>query len=415
MTSPVPFTYADAAHLLRRAAFGGTPAEIERAVLAGREAAVDSLLDAKETSDDQPQRVTFSGIVEWWVARMLRTSSPLTERLTFFWHNHFATSISTVRHAELMLRQNELFRAYALGDVRELVTEVARDPGMLIWLDNHLNRKEHANENFGRELLELFTLGLNGYAEEDVIASARAFTGWTLTGVTANARHIFNDTTHDGGTKQFLGRRGEWNGDDIVRIACSGKTHARFLARKLFAAFVHDDPAEDAVERLANLYLRGGNELRPLVRAILLSDEMYAPRARWSKVKSPIDHAVIACRQLAIDAGAGAIASALSLQGLMLFSPPDVSGWSGGMSWISSWSLLARTEFARAAAAAFDPPAREFASGEDMVAHYLRLLGPLDVAADVRKRLVAYGADASVARQRGVVRLILSLPEWQRN
>jgi len=421
--------YADAAHLFRRAAFGARPSEIERAATAGLDATVDALLAPREgaAGDEPPARLTFAGLVEWWSGRMLRTPYPLEERMTFFWHNHFATSIATVRHAELMLQQNKLFRAHALGNVRELTTAVARDPAMLLWLDNYLNRKEHPNENFGRELLELFTLGLNQYGEADVMASARAFTGWTLTDETSAARFAFSSAAHDGGGKTFLSHTGAWNGEDIVRIACSERAHARFLAGKLFAWFAYDDPSEELVDRLASVYLRHEGETRPLVRAILTSPEMYSGRALWSKIKSPIDHAVMTCRMLSIDADPAAIAEVMTRQGLMLFSPPDVGGWHGGMSWINSWSLLTRLELAGAVAAAFDPAVvaggRRFSSADEMIDFYLRLSGPLELQANVKQRLRSYVApggilpdgEALVQRQRGLVRIILSLPEWQRN
>jgi uncharacterized protein (DUF1800 family) len=424
------WSYADASHLLRRAAYGGTAVEVKKAVAAGRDGSVDALL-APESHDSiglsSPSRLTLSGIIQWWVTRMLQAPGSLEERMTFFWHNHFATSIATVRHPELMLRQNQLLRKHALGNGRVLITEVARDPAMLLWLDNYLNRKEHPNENFGRELLELFSLGLNRYSEGDVLAAAKAFTGWTLTDETATGQYVFDEATHDAGSKAFLNHKGNWNGEDIVRIISSERTHARFLAAKLFAYFAYDDPPDVVVDRLADIYLRHDTEIKPLVREILTSPEMYSARARWSKVKSPIDHVIIACKQLAIEAEPSVVADVLNDQGLMLFSPPDVSGWTAGMTWINSWSLLKRMEFASMAAAAFDPvrltDGQQFTTGKGVVDFYARLLGPLDLAPPIQKRLADYVAprgvlptqDEFVARQRGLVQLVLSLPESQRN
>jgi uncharacterized protein (DUF1800 family) len=430
MTTHPQWDLTAAAHLLRRAAFGGSAEEVDIAVRRGCQATVDGLLKpgiAEKPRSGVLNLATLNGIIEWWVERMLRSPSPLQERMTFFWHAHFATSIATVRHPQLMLRQNELFRSHATGNFRVLTEAVARDPAMLLWLDNYLNRKEHPNENFGRELLELFVLGLGHYSESDVAAAARAFTGWTLTDESASAQFRFASEMHDSGTKRFLGHVAAADGQDIVRIACRERAHARFLARKLFVYFAHDHPPDAVIDHLAETYLRHDCEVRPLLSEILTSPEMYSPAARWSRVKSPIDHAMIACHQLGIDADPAVVADVLNRQGLMLFSPPDVGGWKGGMSWINSWSMLIRFQFAVSASEAFDPARltgeRKFATAGELVSFYLHLLGPIEIGPALRERLVRRVAPRGgmpsgaglVQAQRGLVRLILSMPEWQRN
>lgn len=410
-----------AAHLLRRAAFGGTPEEIAQAARDGCHATVSKLIGSIEgsMSIDRGARSpdSFSALQRWWVERMLRTRRPLEERMTFFWHDHFATSIVAVRHPSLMLQQNELFRRHAFGNLRSLTVAVARDPAMLLWLDNYLSRKEQPNENFGRELLELLLLGIGNYGEDDVRAAVRAFTGWTLSGDGPDASFVFDQAAHDGGAKTFLAQRGDWSGDDIVRIACHRPAHARFVAGKLFAYFAYDEPEPEVVERLAKVYLDHDTEIRPLVEAILTSPEMYSTRALWTAVKSPLDAALIACRQLLADVDAGRVAESLDAQGLVLFNPPDIAGWKSGMRWISSWSLLSRLRFAALVAAHCDPS--RITGGSDaqtpaaVVDLYLRRLGPLPVAPATRRALTDYLAAGG--SQRGLIRLILSSPEWQLN
>ncbi len=421
-----------AAHLLRRAAFGGTPAEIAQAVNDGCDAAVAKLIGKREgwfSVADRDARApdSFAALQRWWVARMLRTSRPLEERMTFFWHDHFATSIVAVRHPALMLQQNELFRRYAAGNLRSLTVAVARDPAMLLWLDNYLSRKEQPNENFGRELLELLLLGIGNYDEGDVLAAVRAFTGWTLTGDEASASFVFDGAMHDSDAKSFLAQRGDWNGDDVVRIACRQPAHARFMATKLFAFFAYDEPEPEVVERLAKVYLDHHTEIRPLLEAILTSPEMYSPRAIWTAVKSPIDATLIACRQLLADVDPDRVVESLDAQGLVLFNPPDIAGWKSGMRWINTWSLLSRMRFAAFVAARCDPD--ELTAGTEartpaaLIDVYLRRLGPLPAAAELHRRLTDYLASGGrlpegaelIARQRGLVRLILSSPEWQLN
>lgn len=423
-----------AAHLYRRAAFGASSAEVRRAVADGMDATVASLVDYESISNAALDArlgaanfdlTTLAGISRWWITRLLYTARPLEERMTLFWHDHFATSIRKVKDATLMLNQNALFRSSALGDFVDLTIAVSKDPAMLIWLDNATSRKDHPNENYGRELLELFTLGNGNYTEDDVQSSAKAFTGWSLNRTTM--QFTFVDRNHDHTQKAFLGRTGDWNGDDIVRIACSQVAHAQLIATKLFAWFAHDDPEQGVVDRFAQIYLDAGNGIKPLVRAILTSDEMYSDKARWAKVKSPVDHAVTALRLLGVDNSSvpRATQSALSLEGETLFAPPDVSGWDQGLAWISSNALLTRMNFANSVAGWFDPS--KFAgmaavrTAADLVGVYLGELGPLTVAADTSAALAAYVATDGklpsgtelTAKQRGLAHLVLSLPEWQ--
>lgn len=430
----IPWDGTRAAHLYRRAGFGATPEEIERALDEGLEATVDRLLDFSTPDTALEQRLAaqtdldltrIGGIFRWWAIRLAYSAHPLRERMTLFLHDHFATAISKVGSGEAMLAQNELLRRYALGNFTELTVEISRDPAMLIWLDNFTSVKGRPNENYGRELLELFTLGAGNYTEEDVMSAAKAFTGWTLSRETR--QFVYLDERHDHSLKWFLGKLGDWNGDDIVEMACAEPAHARLMAGKLYAHFVHDHADDAVIERFAQVYRDAGTELKPLVRAILTSEEMYADHVLWSKVKSPADHAVTAVRQLAIrdDRVSRAVVGAMSGEGQTLFNPPDVAGWDGGMRWINSTAVLTRMNFGAAFLGLFDPArflsGASWSSAAQLVDVYLERLGPLNVPDATRDALEAYVApDGELPagtellwRQRGLAQLVIALPEWQ--
>lgn len=425
-----------AAHLYRRAAYGATAAEIDAAVRDGLDAAVDRLVDYDGISnaalDDriasmhlvlkQPNPQTVPDNVRLWLTRMIYTARPLEERMTFFWHNHFATSWAKVGETQLMRDQNDLFRRNAVGIFNRMAVEVARDPAMLVWLDNETNIKDHANENFGRELLELFTLGRGNYAESDVKACARAFTGWTNDRTVYPIVFKYRPEWHDNGQKTFLGITGDLSGTDIIDIICQQPQHSRWIAGKLFAYFAYDNPEPEVVERFAQIYRDGGTAIRPVVRAILKSPEMYSPRAMWTKVKSPVEHVVMTCHMLEIGGEIMTARDALIQQGQLLYEPPDVSGWKGGLTWVTSAALLSRINFANTVSAVFEPLMFGTPStGAEAVDLYLDRLGPLHVDDATRQNLIDYVAPGGVmprattlpVRLRGLAHMIVSLPEWQ--
>ncbi len=431
----IPWNEENAAHLLRRAGFGGTAVEIADAVRDGLDATVEKLLNYESIStaelDARIARqnldlTNFGGINRWWMTRLIYSPRPLEERMTLFWHDHFATGASKVNLAELMHRQNRLFRTYALGNFTEFTIEVSKDAAMLIWLDNFTNRKEAPNENYGRELLELFTLGQGFYSELDVFSASKAFTGWTLT-----RRPMFEfqfvPRWHDDTEKDFLGRVGNWNGDDIVKIACGEFAHGRLMASKLFGLFAWENAEPAVIDPFAEAYLDSGTDLKVLVEAILKSEAMYSPQALWSKVKSPIDHAVISCRQLLLDNDniARSIQSALTIEGQTLYNPPDVAGWDGGLAWINSGALLSRMNRSNGLAGLVDlsrlTAGETVTTPEQLVDLLLRRLGPVPVDGAVREEMIRYvspnGAlptgNNLVIKGRGLVHMILSLPEWQ--
>ena len=426
------------AHLLRRAGFGGTTEEIDRYTDLGFDAAVADLLDLSKpdpAAEDAEARgfdlAVPDGLRAWWLHRMVHTTRPLQEKLTLFWHGHFATSMVKVRDPLLMRWQNELFREHGLGSFRTLLQRVSRDPAMLRWLDGNTNRKASPNENYARELLELFTLGIGNYTEDDVQAAARAYTGWFIDQQTLAFR--FAPQAHDAGVKTFLGRTGTLDGDDVVEVILAQPAAARLVARKLFRFFVYDDPEPETVERFADV-LRGADyELRPLVEALLRSPEFSSPRAYHAKIKGPVELVVGAVRQLGATTAYQDLFVPLRRMGQDLFAPPNVKGWDGGLAWVSTSTMLERFNFANRLCTArddvtrttFDPLASlavaGFTTPEAITDHFLGLLVDGDVPPEVRASLVAYLNDGAAfslaangdAKIRGIVHLIMSTPVYQ--
>jgi uncharacterized protein (DUF1800 family) len=369
-----PLTYDDARHLLNRAGFGATDREIQRTVGMTREQAARNLLDNARTSPvtpppgwtaeagalRYPRRGEATDVEKkmfqqeqireglelrgWWVGEMLSTSSPLTERMTLFWHNHFVSSQQKVKLAELMYRQNATLRANALGNFADLLHAIARDPAMVIYLDNAQNRKGSPNENFAREVMELFTLGEGHYTEQDIKEAARAFTGWSLDRQTG--QFVFRRFIHDDGEKTVLGRTGKLDGDQVLDILLSEPATAEFITRKLWREFVSPDPDETAIRRIAQRFRDSRYDIKVALYGILTSDAFYASENRGVLVKSPIDLVVGTLRQFDMKpAETTPFAVAAAGMGQNLFAPPNVKGWPGQQTWINASTLLARKQF----------------------------------------------------------------------
>lgn len=373
-----PWNRLRAAHLLNRAGFGGRPEEIDDAVRQGLEHTVQRLLDFPAAGEPGPRpdlpepmdraelrllrnlpeaerqqkrqeilrahREAIENIRGWWIRRMLTTPRPLQEKLTLFWHGHFATSAHEVKNARHMFQQNELFRRLAAGNLRDLVLGISRDPAMLAYLDNNTSRKEHPNENYARELLELFTMGIGQYTEEDVQDAARAFTGWTFR--PGSDDFLFLPGQHDDGLKTFLGQTGQFDGTDIVDIVLTQPVTARFISRKLFEFFVYDDPAADVVEELATALRKGQYEVKPFLEQLFQSEIFYSARAFRTQIKSPVQLVIGTCRLLGVQANERALAVAMRGLGQDLLFPPNVKGWEGGEAWINTNTLLLRYNLA---------------------------------------------------------------------
>jgi len=341
-------------HLLRRAGFGATPDEVQAQASKGVAATVDQLVNYDQKPDDLGATLAkvqgdlvdlhnLEDIQTWWLYRMLHTTRPLQEKMTLFWHGHFATAQYKVNNALFMHQQNETFRKYALGNFKELTAAVAKDPAMLVWLDGNTNRKGAPNENFARECMELFTLGIGNYTEDDVKAGARAFTGWNLN--YAQGKFVFNKNQHDDSPKAFRGLHGNLNGDDVIANVTADPATAKRLASKLFSFFAYDNPEPQVIQPLADLYLKSNLEIKPVVKAILLSDAFYSDKAYGQHVKSPVEYVVGTIKQLGGQVRERALAQALRPLGHELFNPPNVAGWPGGPAWLDAGTVASRFNF----------------------------------------------------------------------
>ena len=301
------------------------------------------LSEAERKALQQRLREQSVELKAWWYTEMLATDTPLSERMTLFWHNHFTSGLRKVKSPTLIYRQNVLLRRHALGSFRELLHAVARDPAMVVYLDNQTNHREKPNENFARELLELFTLGEGHYTEQDVKAAARAFTGWMVDRETGAFR--FNPRQHDDGMKTFLGRNGNFNGDDILDIVLAQPRTAEHLTEKLWREFISPTPAPQEVKRLADIFRANGYELRPLLEALFTSTHFWDAASRGSLVKSPVELIVGTLRFFDIPTAQNRLlARAGAALGQNLFDPPNVKGWPGGDTWIASNTLLMRQQ-----------------------------------------------------------------------
>jgi len=393
-----------AAHLLERAGFGGTPEEIGRLAAMTPEAAVRWLVQYQKVDNSHLPPFDESGIFDpsiepfpksredvvriarekgeamgvkvksggdrplqpivnrffywlradvmemhragqWWAERMLRTNRPLEEKLALFWHGHFATSDVKVRDYRKMLQQLALFYKHGNGNFRDLLIGVAKDPAMLVYLDAGENLKGKPNENFGREILELFTMGVGNYTEHDIREAARAFTGWT----NDSLKFVIKPELHDDGEKTVLGRTGKFDGVEVIDIILSREVTARFIAGKLYRYFVRDDLSPELSAKLGKILYDNKYAISPLLTTIFLSRDFYGPSSYGTQIKSPVHLAVSTYRKLGLTEVPGipdfnAVTESL---GQELFHPPNVAGWEGGRSWVTPALLLARGNFAR--------------------------------------------------------------------
>lgn len=346
-----------AAHLLRRAGFPAPPEDVEELHALGLEGAVARLLEFDEVDDGELEGrlaglgldlTTRQGIEREWLVRIVHTRRPFRERMALFWHSHFATGITKVKGPALMHGQVRTFRELGRARFDDLLLAVARDPAMLIWLDNVDNHRDAPNENWARELLELYSMGIGTYSQDDVIAAARAFTGWTLRRRPGGITFFFDPSDHDYGTKTFLGETGALDGDDIVEIICRQPVTPRFLASSMWRHFAAGEPPATVVDRLATAYEHGDHSLLELFRTLFTAPELYAPEQRRARVKGPVEFTCGLLRQLAAATDGSQLGAALSGQGQTLYDPPDPSGWVEGEAWMNTASLLLRSQVASA-------------------------------------------------------------------
>jgi uncharacterized protein (DUF1800 family) len=384
MFSPLPEKLWDrnlAAHLLDRAGFGGTPADIDSLVLMGPGKAVDSFIHADDDGDLFPkpqmlmpaERLVYKqrekaatteeqrreirkelgkeeytsmlNLRLWWLNRMRYTAAPLQEKATLFWHGHFATSNAKVNDSYMMWQQNETLRRYALGKFPDMLKAMSRDPAMIRWLDLGQSRKDHPNENFAREVMELFSLGEGHYTEKDIQESAKAFTGYRIDYQTGYFR--FQEKDFDPGTKTFFDKSGPFTGDDIIDAIVAQPQCARFIGKKLWVFFVSENPPEETITGIAELLLSNGYDIGATLATIFSSAAFYSPHAVHHQIKSPVQWIMQTTKMLEIPLpDARVLENSLAALGQVVFAPPNVKGWDGGRAWISASSLLYRYNMA---------------------------------------------------------------------
>ena len=400
------------AHLLRRAGFGVAPRELDRRLAVGFERTVHELLEFE--GDDGLAEVDrlvggildFSAIDDvrtWWVYRMVHTRRPLVEKMAFFWHGHFATGVGKVGNAQWMAQQNQIFREHGLGRFGDLLQRVARDPAMLSYLDGGSNRKAHPNENFAREVMELFTTGLGPYSEKDVQEGARAFTGWQV----KDGVFAFNAGEHDDGSKTFLGKSGRFDGSDILRILAEHPATAQRICQKLFAFYAYDDPAPKALEPLVRAWNDSGGSIREVLRALFLSEAFSSPKAWRAKIKSPAEYVIGTIRALGGTVTPRAMSPLMARMGQDLFNPPSVKGWDGGRAWISTSSLFERFNFAAAVTGQRGPEGTSHVDPESI----FEGVQPTSLD-DVLERTVTHLLDGELpSEERAALRTYLEAPD----
>ena len=456
------------AHLMRRAGFGATGGELEECLTQGYEDTVERLLhpeDAPAWDDalfrryhvDQNSLMLIESSQSYWLYRMINSKRPLEEKIALFWHGLFATAYGKLNHAKAVVNQTDTFRQHGLGTFRNLLSELSRDPAMIFWLDNKDNHKDAPNENYGRELLELFSMGIGTYTEADVKAAARAFTGWTIANqdymsVRASRdsiwphgrldwQFVYRPEDHDDSPKTFLNQTGRFNGEDVLDIICGHPASSWFLAGKLHAFFVSDRPDEAATQVIAEDLRRTGGDVRSAMRTIFLSDFFRSEEARYAKVKSPAE-VVAGVARMAGAFGAPHwsivnLALDANFMGQEILNPPTVEGWHTGTEWVDTGTLMERVN--SAALLIGDPAqpgvqsiirrlreAQQVYGPEELVDACLTYSGALEVSEKTRSELTAFVAShgdlrfepefsPSCAGQRvaELLQLIVSTREYQ--
>ena len=451
------------AHLMRRAGFGTTLTELEEYVKKGYENVVEDLVDIERcppVDEDILDRYfggSEGGYRNTWMFRMINSPRPLEEKMALFWHHVFATGVGKNQHILASALQIDMLRSVGLSNMREILLELSKDPAMIFWLDNNENRKGEPNENYGRELLELFSMGVGNYSEDDIKDCSRAFTGWTFTQPPPlypqgyyPAHFVFIEEEHDNGEKTFLGHTGNLNGDDIIDIIVKQPACAKFISRHLYNFFVADEPQvpswnvtppqdPDAIDTLSNAFLESDGDMRHILRTLFNSD--FFKEARFKKVKSPTELVTGILKLVGTyqepKLGMGKYPGATALMGQELLNPPTVEGWHTGKEWIDGGTLTERINFSVGELSDPSKPGIEqiisrlksngsALSPDEFVDRCLELVGPLDVGETTRDSLTRFAesqgnldigtddaAEENNARVVRMLQLIVSSREYQ--
>jgi uncharacterized protein (DUF1800 family) len=445
-----PWDLKKVGHLYRRAAFGATWDELQSGEKLGPDKLVDGLLKGGSPSpnfDADTERFLNSAARKfntgpqasaWWLYRMLHGGHPLREKLALFWHNHFATSNAKVQNVGYMVGQYELIYSHALGNFSELLQAMSKDPAMMVWLDTVQSKKGQPNENYARELMELFSLGIGNYTEKDIREAAKAFTGWEI----RNGHFYANKNEHDAGEKTILGQKGKWSGEDIVRICLEQRSCPRFIVRKLYRFLISESeaPSAELIDPLAESF-RKDYDFGKLVETMLRSNLFFSESAYRARIKPPVDYVLGMARALEARMGtqnnALDLTAALETLGQNVFHPPSVKGWDGGPTWLNGQTLLFRQNLALDMArrpAGYRKPATAFVLAEshgkkadaDRAKFFLQLMLQGDVPEETRKKVIDYATnnmqkvpsywteqDAAEHRVFSLCHLVMTLPEYQ--
>jgi uncharacterized protein (DUF1800 family) len=431
-------------HLLRRAGFGFSPSELKYYKDLGYDRTLSELLEPEKVDNTrleaaiEEQQFDFTRLDDlkrWWIYRMCFSKRPLEEKMSLFWHGHFATSNRKVDNPYAMYMQNCALRQGGLRNFGDLLLAMSKDPAMIVWLDNQQNRKGKPNENYAREVMELFSLGIGNYTERDIKEGARAFTGWQ----NRPDGFFFNPKDHDYGDKTFLGATGPFNGDDIVGILTQQAATSKFLATKFCKYFVADKPSDKIVADVAAAYEPKSNNIRRMLGALFTHPDFVSKSAYHAKIKSPAELAIGTVKSLQITKLDADLPNQMARMGQSLFEPMSVKGWDGGEAWVSTDMMMERFNFAtRITQEKFDtmqgyitPSALIANNGlktsEETVNYFLNLLVDNDVPDKARQELANYiSTDNSGkpenfladdretdAKLRGLVHLIMTLPTFQ--
>jgi uncharacterized protein (DUF1800 family) len=455
------------AHLMRRASFGSTYSEITELSKSSYEEIVDSLISPEDTSwmgahiirrhhFEHASMMSSRGLGEFWLYRMATTNSPFIEKMTLFWHSIFATGYPKVVHGMQKNYQIDMFRRMCLGDLDSILLELSKDPSMIIWLDNQENHNGAINENYGRELLELFSMGVGNYSEDDIKECARAFTGWTI----ANRDYMverserdsdqpfgriawhfkFDEKDHDFGEKTFLSEKGNFNGEDIIKIICNQDSTARFIARQLYNFFVEDEvqvpswndiPPKnpEAIDALVKAYFANNHSIKEMVRVLFKSDFFKSDAVRYKRVKSPVELVTGVLRITGdLDRPKRSMFNhfgKMEYMGQWLTNPPTVEGWHEGPEWIETGSIVERVNYASEQLSNEELPGVKILisnimeksnNREDIPENCLRELGALDVSPETMDILMEFTNNPEVSDEKvvtGVIKLIAASPDFQ--
>jgi hypothetical protein len=444
-------------HLLRRAGFGARPSELGAYLQLGVSGAIERLLNPTAVADDLDTRLNalnldFTKVTDlqrWFLLRMLYSQRPLEEKMTLFWHGLLTSGYRKLGKANnhpLMIQQNQLLRAHAFGRFDDLIRAVSTDPAMMHWLDLLKSTAAAPNENYARELMELFTLGIGHYTQDDVVAGARALTGWVVRGT----QGVFVPQRHDTGTKTYLGGTGTLGLDDVVRLVCAHPATGPHLALRLWTFFAYEQPSASDLQPLVDAYEHQDHNIGAMMRALLHSPAFFSAKAYRARIKSPVEFVVGALRALELSTDAQRLPAALTLMGQSLFDPPNVAGWDGdkaSAAWMATGAWITRLNVVNALVAAAGSVAgggqaggsvlqrlidqRQLGAPQDLVDYFVALLLDDQLTSDRRAAVTDYltrsggagdpaltfhgGARAPAAAVRGALYLVMSLPEYQLN